>query len=133
MNEPNQPPAPPAERPRVSLKTRIDGLRATYRANTVKPAAIYLPNEGEFDALCDIMESPLPPEGERAFIVTSCYGWGKDASLMGAKRKCRQQSPRGKGRDLVFRAQLVHKDTECDGSGGISYLPEFPPLSLGEV
>jgi hypothetical protein len=67
------------QRPRVSLKERFDSLRKTYRGNAVKPEAILLSQPGEFDVLCDIMESPLPPEGERAFIVSSPYGWSSTA------------------------------------------------------
>lgn len=134
MNE--NTPAETTPRPRQLLHEKFRGLAKTYCGNSVKPGAITIDTPECFDELCVIMESPLPPKDERAFIVTNQFGWGKGSTIAAAKAKCRANNPNRSGKPYSpthYYAQLVHVDTTCDGLGSISCLPEYPPINLGQV
>jgi hypothetical protein len=80
---------------------------------------------------------PLPPEGERSFIVTNPHGWGKGKTIREALQKCRRNNPRRSILDrhmpMVYRAQMVHDSATVDGLGGVTRPAEYPPLNLGIV
>jgi hypothetical protein len=70
------------------------------------------------------------------FLVTTGYGWGFGDSIKEAKIVCKTQTPRSlpnPHKPIHYIAKLVTQETTCDGSGGISYFPEYPPIELGEV
>jgi hypothetical protein len=76
---------------------------------------------------------PVPVEQDRRYIVCSRYGWARGASILDAIKLCKQNNPRDAVPPIAYFAMLVHKDTECDGLGGVNRPQAYPPLYLGRV
>jgi hypothetical protein len=76
---------------------------------------------------------PVPVEQDRAFIVSSRYGWARAGSIRDALNLCKQNNPRDAKPPIAYFAMLVHKETVCDGLGGVTRPQTYPPLYLGRV
>ena len=61
-----------------------------------------------------------------------CYGWGNtpDEAIDAASRNAPHAMKKGK-RLISYQLMLVHKDTEIDDMGRVSFPKKYPPRTIG--